>query len=56
MTIEERDKIRAETGIPGSYYHGKSDLPISDCGDPLQDIINDIKTRIEHDEMFWGYA
>ncbi len=56
MTTEERDKIRKETGLPGKWYDGKRDLPASDCGDALQDIINDINTKIEHDNQFWGYA
>jgi hypothetical protein len=56
MIIEDRDKIREATGIPGKRYDGHADLPVSDSGDPLQDIINDINTRIEHDNKYWGYA
>lgn len=56
MTTEERDKIRKETKIPGKRYDGREKLPVSDCGDPLQDIINDINTRIGHDAKYWGNA
>ena len=56
MTTEDRDKIREETGIPGNRYDGGEKLPVSDCGDPLQDIINDINTRIRHDNKYWGHA
>lgn len=56
MTTEERDQIREATGLPGTKYDGSKELPKSDCGDPLQDIINDINTRISHDNKYWGYA
>lgn len=56
MSIEERDQIRKETGIPGKTYNGRRELPVSDCGDPLQDIINDINTVMKHNNEFWGYA
>lgn len=56
MTIDERDKIREATRIPGKRYDGRETLPVSDCGDPLQDIINDINTRLEHDSENWGNA
>lgn len=49
MTTEDRDEIRSRTGIPGTSFDSGKPLPISDCGNPLQDIINDINTRLADD-------